>query len=446
MTTEIARDTATVTDDESRRSTTPPATVTALELDRSDETEQRREKVHAACMLIGGFFAFFTVFGLSFTYGIFYEFYLTPAGPLYGEDPSKVAMVGTLTTAITYSFSILQPVLRRYVSFKMLMVLGSVLFSLGLFLASVSTTVWEFALTQGVLVGLGSSLIYLQPVVLPPQYFTQRRGTAMGVIFAGTGVGAFAMGPFSSYLIKHVGWQNALRTLGALGLVLSVASCLLITPHPQTARLLAADVSTRTLINFPVLKSPRLLLHMLCGLLQSLAYLIPTFYMSSYGTTLGFTAAQGALFIGVNNIVNAVAKVALGYVADRSIGRFNMLILCCVASTVTVFALWLVPTRATFLAFVVLYGVTSGPIISLLPTSMVELFGSQVYHSVTAFLFLSRGVGNALGAPVAGVLLEQSTQSPAGPASYRSVILYTGVALASSTLCAGVLRVLHKRE
>lgn len=442
MTTEcVNRDVVALSNEREAAETATVVDATTADVDDAiDEAAERRLRVRSAGMLLGGFFAFFTVFGLSFTYGIFYEFYLSAVGPLYGEAPAKVAMVGTLTTAITYSFSIFQPLLRRYLSFQVLMLSGSVLFSLGLFLASVASTVTGFALTQGVLVGLGSSLIYLQPVLLAPQYFSRRRGTAMGVVFSGTGVGAFAMGPFSSYLIKHIGWQNALRTLGALGLVLSVSSCLLIRPHPQMAVTTNMTTTSTPLFNSSVLRSPTLLLHMLCGLLQSVAYLIPTFYMSSYGTTLGFTAAEGALLIGINNIVNAVSKVALGYVADRSIGRFNMLLMCCVASTATVFALWLVPTRSTFLAFVVLYGVCSGPVISLLPTSMVELFGAPVYHSLTAVLFLSRGVGNALGAPIAGVLLRQGGLVSAD--GFRTVILYTGAALAASSLCAVVLRVL----
>lgn len=403
-----------------------------------DEKQLRLLKIKAFCILIGGFFSFFTVFGLSFTYGIFYEFYLSENGPLYGEDPSKVAMIGTLTTAITYSFSIFQPILRTFISFKLLMLLGGVLFSLGLFLASISKNVWEFAMTQGVLVGIGSSLIYLQPVILAPQYFTKKRGTAMGFIFAGTGFGAFAMGPFSSYLISHIGWKNALRVLGSIGFVLSTSSCMLIYPHPNIQNNSFNSIN-KSLINVSVLKSNKLILHLMCGLLQSLAYLIPTFYMSSYGITLGFSSSQCALLIGINNLVNAISKIILGYFADASIGRFNMLIICCMASTATIFSLWLIPNRSTFLAFVILYGVTSGPIISLLPTSMVELFGANVYQSVTAFLFLMRGIGNALGAPIAGVLLKQYSKSDS---DYHSVILYTGAALAASSFCAVVLRVL----
>lgn len=437
MTTELTTQTKPIVDEINER-----PIMETFEIDETpfvDERELKLLKIKAFCMLIGGFFSFFTVFGLSFTYGIFYEFYLSEKGPLYGEDPSKVAMIGTLTTAVTYSFSIFQPILRTFISFKLLMFFGGVLFSLGLFLASISKDVWEFAMTQGLLVGIGSSLIYLQPVNLAPQYFTKRRGTAMGFIFAGTGFGAFAMGPFSSYLISHIGWKNALRVLGSMGFILSTSSCMLINPYPNSQNNSSFNSINKSLINFSVLKSNKLMLHLMCGLLQSLAYLIPTFYMSSYGITLGFSSSQCALLIGINNLVNAISKIALGYIADASIGRFNMLIICCMASTATVFSLWLIPNRSTFLAFVILYGVTSGPIISLLPTSMVELFGANVYQSVTAFLFLMRGIGNALGAPIAGVLLKQYSTNDS---DYRSVILYTGAALATSSFCALVLRVL----
>lgn len=161
--------------------------------------------------------------------------------------------------------------------------------------------------------------------------------------------------------------------------------------------------------------------------------------MLSYGTTLGFSAihkSQCALFIGGNKIVNAVFKVTLKYVADLFIGRFNTLIICCIFSTPTIFALPKISTGSRFMTFVFIYGINSEPIISLLPTSMVEIFGIKVYQFVTVFFFLSRGVGTALGLPIADFLFNKHD------GNYICVIIYTETALIASSLCAVLLRVL----
>jgi hypothetical protein len=54
--------------------------------------------------------------------------------------------------------------------------------SLGLGLASISTQIWHLLLTQGLLFGLGASLLYFPILSAAPEYFTSHRGTAMGFI------------------------------------------------------------------------------------------------------------------------------------------------------------------------------------------------------------------------------------------------------------------------
>ncbi|KAH3670370.1 hypothetical protein OGAPHI_000885 [Ogataea philodendri] len=379
----------------------------------------------AVAILVSGFFANFIVFGIGFSYGVFQEFYLSPKGPLYGQKQSQVAMIGTLATSLTYCGGIFQNFIRNHYSTRLSMSCGTLMLALGMILAGSCTQVWQFSLTQGVMFGIGSSTCYLPPVIYGPQYFKRWRGTANGIIFSGTGFGALSFAFLTRYLLTAIGWRWTLRTLGLISLIVVGTCSQFVTPHPDYVA-----HSDSLVLNMSVIRSRKFLLQILAAGFQSLAYLIPLTYMSSYGITLGFTENQGATFIGINNAINAVAKIAVGRAADH-VGRVNMLAICCLSSTVVVFALWLVPQRETFTTFVVLYGVTSGPIISLLPATLVETFGISLYHSVSGLLYFSRGVGNALGSPIAGLLVGTSAERPS---NYRSVIIYTGTALAMASL------------
>lgn len=381
-------------------------------------------------LVIAGFLANFMVFGIGFTFGVFQDYYLSSKGPLYRVSVSKVSLIGSIATSLTYLLAIFHNILSRYFNVWQTMLAGSVIASLGMILASYCTETWQFAMTQGLMCGIGSSLVYIPPVVNAPPYFSDHRGIAMGIIFAGTGFGGLAMANFSQYLLNAIGWKWALRTLGLLFLVICSPLAFMVKPHSTIER---SDHSGR--VNMRVAKSWKFFLHMFGGCFQAAGYLIPVFFMSSYSQSLGYSYNQGAAFIGINNAVNAISKVVVGYFADR-IGRVNMLLGCCLLSTISVLSLWLVPTRGTFITFVVFYGIVSGPIISLLPTCLAEIFGMQNYKSLTGFMYFSRGVGNLLGSPIAGLFVHQL----ADPIGFRYAIVYNGLVFVVNSLCFMALR------
>ncbi|SGZ56377.1 CIC11C00000002367 [Sungouiella intermedia] len=406
-----------------------PATTMEIE-DLEVESSIEKIRRQGIQILIAGFFTNFIVFGVGFTYGVFQEFYLSPEGPLSHESAATVALIGTLATSITYMGAVFLSTIRKYVPTNISMCVGGILLSMGLICASWCTKVWQFALTQGIMFGLGSSATYIPPIVFAPQYFNKHRGIAMGIVFAGTGFGSLVFAFLTRYLIVHLGWQWAVRILGFISMAVTMVCSQFVHPHPNFL-----SNTGSILVSSSVLKSRKFNLQMFGALLQAMAYLVPLVYMASYGTTLGFSSNQGATFIAINNVVNAISKVVLGHFADN-IGKINMLTLCCGMSMITVYALWLIPNRSTFISFVVLYGVTSGPIISLIPACLSETFGVQTYYSVSGMLYLFRGIGNLLGSPIAGLLIKGN---PGNTSSYFNVIQYTGAALAASTICSAVM-------
>lgn len=95
-------------------------------------------------------------------------------------------------------------------------------------LASFCTQIWQFYLTQGILVGIGTSLSYIPAVTVTPGWYDKHRGLAMGVVLSGTGLGGLVWAPITRILITKVGFRNALRITGALsfGLLAAASSVL----------------------------------------------------------------------------------------------------------------------------------------------------------------------------------------------------------------------------
>lgn len=385
-------------------------------------------------VVTAGFICNFMVFGIGFSYGVFQEFYTSSSGPLRHWSASQVSIVGTFGLALTYMCGIFNKTLLFYFTPRQVMLFGSALMSAGLIAAGSSSELYQFVITQGLMFGVGLSFVYLPPVVIVPTLFSENRAIATGIVFAGTGCGAFTFAFLSRWLISELGWRWCLRILGLINLGATSLASLLV-PRP-----IARYNTDNKVLSLSQIQSWRVWLQLLGSLLQSTGYLIPLIFMSKYGVTLGFTQNQGALFIAINNAINAIFKVVLGFGGDR-IGRLNMILICSAVSSITVFALWMVETRATFIAFVVLYGAFSGAIISLLPTCLMDLFGVANYQALTGLMYFSRGIGNMLGSPIAALLISGNGSNPG---DFRNSIIYNGVVLAASTICLAGLRTIFR--
>ncbi|CAN6622261.1 probable transporter Mch2p [Trichomonascus vanleenenianus] len=398
----------------------------------------RTLRIKGMLIILASFLCNFVAMGVGFTFGVFQDFYTSSSGPLQHATAAEVSIIGAMATSLTYMCGVITVPLCRRFGPRLVMFSGALLMGLGMVLASFSSQVYQFALTQGGLYGIGSSFLFMPPISYAPQYFEKRRGIALGIAFSGTGIGGLAMGPFSRMLLSRMAWPMALRILGIIAFSVATIASRMVYVHPKS---LSAQNRT-SILNPQILRSRKFALHISGNVFQAAGYLIPLVYMSSYGKTLGFSASQGALFIGLNNAVNAASKIVFGYLGDE-LGRFNMLLFCCLATTVTTFALWLVPSRPVFLTFVILNGMFSGPIIALLPACLVEMFGVQNFQAITGLTYASRGLGTMLGSPIAGLFIKSDASKPA---AYTNAIIYAGAVFCFSATTMFVQRLIVGSE
>src|SRR3977135_3790738 len=79
---------------------------------------------------------------------------------------------------------------------RAVMEVGVALMGGGLLLAPLTSQPWHLYLTIGVLVGAGSVCLgYSGQSLFVPNWFIRRRGLAMGLAFAGVGIGSRALAP-----------------------------------------------------------------------------------------------------------------------------------------------------------------------------------------------------------------------------------------------------------
>src|ERR1700733_1881087 len=103
---------------------------------------------------------------------------------------------------------------------RIVMELGVALMAAGLLLAPLTTQPWHLYLTIGVLVGAGSICLgYSGQSLFLPNWFNRRRGLAMGLAFAGVGLGSITLLPWVQLMIDQTGWGTARTPRGVLGFI-----------------------------------------------------------------------------------------------------------------------------------------------------------------------------------------------------------------------------------
>src|SRR6478752_608726 len=114
----------------------------------------------------------------------------------------------------------------RFGAFRVL-VLGAVLYALGLAGMALSPNAFVFTLTTGILIGAAQAGTTYAVVygIIGRQIAPEKRSWAMGVAAAAGSFGQFLMVPVEGYLISGIGWQQALLALaGAVLLVMPLAA------------------------------------------------------------------------------------------------------------------------------------------------------------------------------------------------------------------------------
>src|SRR5215475_1351569 len=123
---------------------------------------------------------------------------------------------------------------------RAVMEVGIALMAGGLLLAPLTREPWHLYVTIGVMVGAGSVCLgYSGFSLFLPNWFIRRRGLAMGIAFAGVGIGSVTLLPWVQHVIEQTGWRAACTAIGLMVLIGLAPINLLLRKRPEDVGMLA---------------------------------------------------------------------------------------------------------------------------------------------------------------------------------------------------------------
>ena len=240
-------------------------------------------------VVLGAFIAHLVVLGMLYAFGIF----VVPLSEELQVSRAEVSLVGTINIACFYVAGIFSgPIADRF-GVRPIMTTGAVTWVVGCFLASITNALWQQILTQGVLIGLGTSFVYWPAISSIPQWFDKWRGTGVGMAALGAGIGNLIFALAGESIITGLGWRNTLRVMGGVGGFLLIFSVLLVERRVPPRKAGGLFDVAKTLIK---LKSYRWFL--MSTFLFQWGFFVPFVYIAAYANDLGISSSlQGLWYV-----------------------------------------------------------------------------------------------------------------------------------------------------
>jgi MFS family permease len=338
---------------------------------------------------------------------------------------------GVTAGAFSFGFlvsGIMSPLMGRMMDRfgpRSVMELGVVLMAGGLLLAPLTTQPWHLYLTIGVLVGGGSICLgYSGQSLFLPNWFVRRRGLAIGIAFAGVGIGSIVLLPWVQHLIEQAGWRTACWVLGLIVLFVLGPINLLLRKRPEDMGLEPDGDNIHATASAPVsnvvdpvwaavdwtltraMRTSRfwwLALGLFCGLYDWYAVQV---HQTKYLMEIGFSPTVAAWALGVVSLLGIPGQIWLGHLSDR-IGRewiwtiSGLGFAICFAALI---ALSRYPSLGLVYVMIAAQGLLGYGVTSIMGPVVAEIFQGKHFGSIFGTIMLAALAGGAAGPWLTGVL------------------------------------------
>lgn len=378
--------------------------------------------------VIGCIFTFFNVWGFTFAFGSFANYYKVTYIP--ATSVSAISWIGSIQTALLVTMGVVTGQLFDRGFFTSLIYTGAFLTSFAVMMLSLCTEFFQILLAQGICIGLGAGMLFTPSMALVARSFRERRAIAMGVVACGAPTGGILYTLMFEQLIPKVGFAWTVRIMGFVVVALfALALPLLLW---RTTNLGDMGKGTkRKLVDYAAFTDLPFWGYALSTSFLFMGYLVPFFFMPTFAVVqLGSTQSVALYALITSQAASVPGRLIVAICAHK----FGIMIcwVACAGISATVCLVWAgIESIGGFFAFCALYGFFSGPLIPL-PTSIFPIVcpDTKLLGARLGMAQLFSAIANLIGPPIAGALVSVRKSSARDDRHhYLGVQLWAGLVM-----------------
>lgn len=311
----------------------------------------------------------------------------------------------------------------RYGSGRVLVV-GAVVYSLGLLVMSGTETPLDLNIGGGWLVGFGLASTSFSVVLgaLGRLVPVERQSTAFGIASAGGSFGQFIMAPLGQQVIQSQSWSGALMILAMIVIAIVVSAVFLQSKASDVSTLTKNSVSQTmkdAIVEAACNRSYRLLTtgFFVCGF--QVAFL--AMHLPAYLLDAGMTASTSAIALALIGFFNIVGTYGCGVLGAKFPKRFVLSTLYFARSVVFVLFITLPVTEISVYLFSSMMGLLWLGTVPLTSALVSQIFGSKYIATLFGIVFFGHQLGSFFGVWIGGYLFDLT--GTYGGVWYGSILL-----------------------
>jgi MFS family permease len=289
---------------------------------------------------------------------------------------------------------------------------GSVILSGSLALASRASSLIEFQLVFGLLVGAGAAAIIAPMMACVTGWFDTHRSLAVSLVSAGMGMAPMTMAPLAAWLVSAFDWRTALLMVAGVAAVLMIPTSFLVRRAPaleRSAPVLPAQDSPPSMTVAQALKSPPFVILVLTNFFCCATHSGPIFHTVSYAVSCGIPLVAAVSIYSVEGLAGMGGRIAFGILGDR-LGAKNVLVSGLLLQAFGALAYVFVRGLGEFYAVAAVFGFIYAGVMPLYAVLARENFPLRMMGTVIGGTAMAGSLGMALG-PVAGGMIYDAFAS-----------------------------------
>ncbi|NWI86754.1 MOT3 protein, partial [Pitta sordida] len=412
----------------------------------------------------------FVITGFSYAFPKAVSVYFKELMKDFHVGYSDTAWISSIMLAMLYGTGPVCSIMVNQFGCRPVMLIGGLLASAGMILASFTTNIIELYLTAGVLTGLGMALNFQPSLIMLGTYFDKRRPLANGLAAAGSPVFLSSLSPLGQVLLEKFGWRGGFLIMG--GLLLNCCTCgavmrpldmgmkrkmgkaqdkyeakemlpiggkseegISTTDGTKKAKKAKKQPKKgKKLLDFSIFSNRGFIIYTISKFILVLGLFVPPILLVNYAKDTGVPDTEAAFLLSIIGFIDIFARPACGMVAGLKWVRphvaylfsfsmlFNGLTDICSARA---------SNYTGLVIFCVFFGISYGMVGALQFEVLMAIVGSQKFSSAIGLVLLIEAFAVLIGPPSAGRLVDALK-------NYEVIFYLAGSEVVLSALFLGV--------
>ena len=286
------------------------------------------------------------------------------------------------------------------------LIIGTFSLGIGYIAAGFTGSITQFALVQGMLIGVGSSPTFGPLLADISLWFQRKRGVAIGIFASGNYLAGTLWPPVVQHFIAVAGWRKTYFGIAIFCVIVMLPLAWLLRKR-ATIVSHAPSAATAMRNELPLGFPPNTLQFFLivAGLSCCVAMSMPQVHIVAYCGDLGYGVARGAQMLSLMLACGIVSRISFGFISDH-LGGLRTLLLGSALQAIAL--LMFIPFNGLVSLYLLsaMFGLFQGGIVPAYAVVVREYFSpvqaaTRISLTITATIF-----GMALGGWMSGKIFD----------------------------------------